>query len=422
MNFSTLRSPLRAAFLASLVVFAAALSTRAALAQKTPAERSALHQKLDELTREIYRGRSLGQVAVSPDGKRLAWIERSGESDGILVAPLDNLKKSQRVTAAAKPEEHCQEDEIRWSPDSKALAFLATCAARSGQAELYLSYLDRQPARRLTELKGFVEAPAFSPDGAQVAFLYVEGATRPSGALAAMKAPAGVIGEDGIEVERIAIAQVDAPKPAAPAMASPANLHVYEFDWSPDSKALAYVAAEPPGENNWWVAKLYTQELGAEPKALLAPAEVAGPLHGLQIAVPRWRPDGQAIAFIGGLMSDQGATGGDVWIVPAAGGEAVNPTPKRPTTPAWIEWAGNEELFVSELAGGNAQLVLLRLHGKNGCATGAGVHGPVFSIPAAVGDGRMHMSLSSGPATICLSSGPAALTSQRRFGRRAPIT
>jgi dipeptidyl aminopeptidase/acylaminoacyl peptidase len=156
-----------------------------------------------------------------------------------------------------------------------------------------------------------------------------------------------------------------------------------------------YVAADPPGENNWWVAKLYTGGQGRAAKAILAPAEVAGPLHGLQIAVPRWSPDGKSIAFIGGLMSDQGSTGGDVWIVPADGGEPQDLTPKRPTSSAWIEWADSEGLFVSELAGGNAQLILLRLHGEAGCAMHAGVHGPVYSIPASVGDGRMEMSVSA---------------------------
>ena len=87
----------------------------------------------------------------------------------------------------------------------------------------------------------------------------------------------------------------------------------------PIPRALGYIAAEPPGENNWWVAKLYTQTLDGQPKPILAPAEVSGPLHGLQIAVPRWSPDGKTIAFIGGLMSDQGSTGGDVWIVSVSG-------------------------------------------------------------------------------------------------------
>jgi dipeptidyl aminopeptidase/acylaminoacyl peptidase len=156
------------------------------------------------------------------------------------------------------------------------------------------------------------------------------------------------------------------------------------------------VAADPPGENNWWVAKLYTQELGSEAKSILAPSDVPGALHGLQIAVPRWSPDGKAIAFIGGLMSDQGSTGGDVWIVPAAGGQPADLTTHRPTSPAWIEWGGNENLFVSELAGGNSQLTRLHLEGdKSGPAVAATIGSPIFSIPGIVGDGRMEMSLSS---------------------------
>ncbi len=95
----------------------------------------------------------------------------------------------------------------------------------------------------------------------------------------------------------------------------------------------------------------------------MRPAEVAGPLHGLQIAVPRWSPDGKQIAFIGGLMSDQGATGGDVWIFPSTGGQPRNLTPQRPTSPAWIEWDDDSHLFVSELAGGNCQLVRMKLQG-----------------------------------------------------------
>ena len=92
------------------------------------------------------------------------------------------------------------------------------------------------------------------------------------------------------------------------AVLTPDELHVYEFDWSPDSSRLAYIAAPPPGENNWWVAQLYTAPASpdAQPTSAVDPQKDAGPLHGLQIAVPRWSPDGKSIAFIGGLMSDQG--------------------------------------------------------------------------------------------------------------------
>jgi dipeptidyl aminopeptidase/acylaminoacyl peptidase len=390
-------SSVRASFagLALLVLFSSSI------ASAEEPERA----RVDEVLKVLSRGHSFGQVAVAPDGKRLAWIEWGKEGEEIRVAPLGEpdklgklgkLAKNERVTAASKRGEHCREDGIAWSPDAKALAFFSDCARPEKQTDLYLSRLDGRPARRLTALNGDVEAPAFSPDGSRVAFLYVRGATRSAGALAAMKPPAGVIGEEGVEIQRVALARVDSAKPEAAEEVTPANLHVYEYDWRPDAKALAYVAADPPGENNWWVAKLYTQALGGQSEVVLAPSEVAGPLHGLQIAVPRWSPDGKAIAFIGGLMSDQGATGGDVWIVPAKGGAPRDLMAGRPTSPAWIEWEGNERLFVSELAGGNAQLIRLQIdenHANPGRAVD--ISGPLFSIAESVGDGRAELSLSA---------------------------
>ena len=378
-------------------VIAAVFLVSGALAQGVPEGST----QIDGILNGLHRGRGVGQVAISPDGTRLAWVTPERDGGQIHVAPIGDLSKSEWVTAG-KGEEHCREEKIGWSPDSKALAFFADCGRQVGSDELgqmedlYVARFDGSPARRLTQLNGYVEGPAFSPDGTRVAFLYVEGATRPAGALAAMKPWAGVIGEEGLEIERVAVARLDAAAPAAPVMVTPANLHVYEFDWRPDSGGLAYVAADPPGENNWWVAKLYTQSLEGEPKVVLAPAEVAGPLHGLQIAVPRWSPDGKSIAFIGGLMSDQGMTGGDVWMVGAEGGAPRDLTPERSSSPAWIEWDGNENLYVSEIDGGNAQLVKMRLEGdKTRASAKVSVGAPLFSIPGSVGDGRMELSLSS---------------------------
>jgi dipeptidyl aminopeptidase/acylaminoacyl peptidase len=334
-------------------------------------------------------------VAISPDGKKLAWIDGGRGGSEIRVASPSDLTKSERVTAATKADQHCREGELVWAPDSKNLAFFSDCGGSADhQVDLYISKLDGSPAKRLTALKGLPQDPAFSPDGSKIAFLYVEGATRPAGALAAMKAPSGVIGEDGVEIQRVAMARADA-EAAQPTLVTPGNLHVYEFDWAPNSKSLGYIAAAPPGENNWWVAKLYTQTLDGQPKPILAPAEVSGPLHGLQIAVPRWSPDGKTIAFIGGLMSDQGSTGGDVWIVSSDGGQPRDLTAGRPTSPAWIEWGTNDYLFVSELAGGNNQLIRYKLSGDRTADGQVTFGSPIFSIPGSVGDGRLEMSLSS---------------------------
>src|ERR1700742_2295293 len=123
---------------------------------------------IDEVLKGLNRGRSMGQVAIAPDGKRLAWIEMGKEGAEIRVAPVGDLGKSERVTAAGNPDQHCREGELAWEPDSRALAFFSDCAKPGVQTDLYLSPLDGNAARRLTELNGYVEEPAFAPDGQSV--------------------------------------------------------------------------------------------------------------------------------------------------------------------------------------------------------------------------------------------------------------
>ncbi len=282
------------------------------------------------------------------------------------------------------------------SPDGLHLGVLASCGEATG---VYLVDLpSKAPARLLITLHGFAEALAYAPDGKHLGLLYVEGATRPSGALAAMKPPSGVIGVEGLEIQRVAAIDTVGGKLE---QLTPPSLHVYEFSWSPDSSKLAYVAAPPPGENNWWVAKLYTQPAGpsAQPHAILDPQTVQGPLHGLQIAVPRWSPDSSKIAFIGGLMSDQGATGGDLYLLPADGsGGPVNLTPGSPTTVQWIDWLPDGRMATTKVSGGSDSIDILTLHpdlptapaGTSIAAEHALDHKTLLErLPYSIGDGRL---------------------------------
>ena len=47
----------------------------------------------------------------TPDGKRVAWVEGPRDRGSVMVAPLDDLKQSERVSAAANPDQRCHEIE-----------------------------------------------------------------------------------------------------------------------------------------------------------------------------------------------------------------------------------------------------------------------------------------------------------------------
>jgi Tol biopolymer transport system component len=130
---------------------------------------------------------------------------------------------------------------------------------------------------------------------------------------------------------------------------SPPDLYVYEYDWSPDGKSFAVIAAHGAGDNNWWIARLYTI---AAPSGATKP--VAKP--AFQIARPRWSPDGKLIAVIGGLMSDAIVPAGDIFVVPAAGGELRNITPGMKSSAASLAWlpASRRLLFTSHADGGSS--------------------------------------------------------------------
>jgi dipeptidyl aminopeptidase/acylaminoacyl peptidase len=203
--------------------------------------------------------------------------------------------------------------------------------------------------RRLTNWKGSLTQPRWSPDGKQIAILHTEGAEGPTGPTQAAPPELGEIGATA-PAQRLVILDAASGNMTA---TSPDGLHIHEYDWAPDSKHLAAIASPAPGDSNWYVAKLCAVSASTgKVRDILKPS--------MQIAVPRWSPDGKTIAFLGGLMSDEGANGGDIYTIPAAGGEPRNHTPGRKTSPSWLTWRPSSQrvVFVEQVDGGCAVAAL----------------------------------------------------------------
>ncbi len=115
---------------------------------------------------------------------------------------------------------------------------------------------------------------------------------------------------------------------------SPADTYIYEHDWAPGGKGFAATGAKGNGDNNWWIATLDT--IDAQTGALRV---IAAPQ--MQMNLPRVSPGRkEPSAFIGGLMSDWGPIGGDVYIAPLAGGAPADVTTGYKGTFRGLAWHG----------------------------------------------------------------------------------
>ncbi|MGA2985286.1 MAG: S9 family peptidase [Terriglobia bacterium] len=315
----------------------------------------AQESSLDAMIDSLAGAHGIRQVAISPDGQRVAWVEANGASPhGIFVCSLASPASSRRRITAGSGDEASEENEIAWSPDSRQLAFLSN-AQTPDQAQLYVAKVSGGEARRLTDLKGSLDSPSWSPDGKTLALLFTENAPRVPGPVEPMTPPSGVI-DSKIYEQRLSLVDVATGHVR---QLSPADLYVYEYDWSPDGKKFALTAAHGSGDANWYVAELYTLQVDSgELKSLSKPAQ--------QIAEPRWSPDGSSIAFIGGLMSDEGSTGGDVLLLPATGGAARNLTPGLQASVSGLVWRpGGGEILLLESVDGASGMAALDVRSGN---------------------------------------------------------
>ena len=283
-----------------------------------------------------------GDVALSPDGAHVAWVQSTAAS----TSKQTYIRKTSKSTPATLVKipitrERTDFDPV-WSSDSKTLAVFSSTGEKE-QRQLWLVNADGSNPKKITDLKGYAARPRWSHDGKRIAFLYIEGAGG-GGPLMAAPETTGVI-DTAIHNQRIAVLDVTTRQLR---QVSPENLHIYDYDWSPDDKTFVATGAPGPGDNNWWIAQIYTIDI-AKHNAI----SIYKP--SLQVAVPRWSPDGKSIAFIEGLMSDEGFHGGDIFTITADGRDVMNRTPSRKTSVNSFFWeAPDRILLITYVGGGSA--------------------------------------------------------------------
>jgi dipeptidyl aminopeptidase/acylaminoacyl peptidase len=309
-------------------------------------------------------------VMISPDGDRIASVEGDEALDSeaepreiVVIRARDDG----RVLATYDPNPGQFYTDAAWSPDGKTLVFVAS-NRRARTASLQL-VRDGKIAT-LLDFPGLLEAPRWSPDGANLAVLATDKPRKQTGAT---QAGAPVVGEIGGPTDEQRIALL--PAQAGPLkFLSPADTFVYEYDWTPDGKGFVATQAKGDGDNNWWIARLAFVGVDGSFR------EIANP--GVQMKYPRVSPDGRTVAFIGGLHSDFGPVGGDLWTVPLTGGKATNRTPEFKGSFSSLIWRKSALFATAIVSDHNA---LLSVDPATG-ATKTLLSGPVTFQ---AGDGRL---------------------------------
>ncbi len=289
------------------------------------------------------------EVRLSPDGTHLASVEGDQSAAGGAPVVRDLVLRradGARIASVTLPcgrVAQCWPAALAWAPDGKSLAF-ALRRPGSHARSLYRVGADGTGLTELLAFDGTLDALRYGRDG-RLALLATAGATKELGAV---EAGAPMLGDlaDAIPEQRIAVVDEQGLH-----WMSPPDLFVYEYDWLPDGSGFVGTAAPGDGDNNWWVACLYSFADGAG-KLIYTPPDAR---H--QIAEPTVLPDGRHVAFIGGIMSDFGSTGGDVYSLERDSGKVMDLTPGFGASATALTVRCDGHLLAQVLAGDASELL-----------------------------------------------------------------
>ena len=198
-----------------------------------------------------YSGDNVSQYALSPDGKRVAFVIRGD----LFIVNVEKEGEAKRLTDTAN-----RESDLAWSPDGKTLVY---SAKKEDGTHLFTMTPATKETRQITRGVGIDTNPEFSPDGKWIAF---------------RKGPMTklfVIRPDGKGESLLA-----------------KGPNVYGFQWSPDSRWVAYEKGDDIRSEDIWIVQLAMEGGVLKP---MTPINVTD--HPGFNNTPRWFADGAKLAF-----------------------------------------------------------------------------------------------------------------------------
>lgn len=295
----------------------------------------------------------VGSPELSPDGSVIAYIVRTTNMEGdessftthIWVAKADgsmNRQFTRGEQSATNPQ---------FSPDGTYLSFIST---RDDGRQVYKMYLDGGEARKITSAENGVGSYMWSPDGTRIAYTMTDPQTEEQRTRERERRDVTVVDTE-FRFSRIYVQSVGEEDARA---IYAGDKHTTDFDWSPDGSTIVFSHQPTPRINDRYEMNIST-----------VPAD-SGAVSPLVIqegtdSSPRFTPDGRNVVFVshGGQLEGIGV--GDLFVVPAAGGEprALAHTYDRSATITGFDSRGN--LLVNEWRNTASVLYRVPLNGND---------------------------------------------------------
>ena len=298
------------------------------------------------------RVRPVGDVLPSPDGKLVAYTEsravieteKSEVVAQIFLAAADGSHRTQLTRgdkSASAPE---------FSPDGRYLYF---SSERSGKPNLYRIPVDGGDSEMLTDWKGEIGAFHVSPDSKSVAFAGIEPRADEEQAKKE-KRDFRVIDEfpknHGIW---IVAAEPDPQGKRPPRHLANTPGHVVEFDWSPDSRAIAFTHTPTPGADDWPKSDISeVNVLGDATGAVRPIAATSAAEHS-----PQYSPDGRYLAFVRSTDPARWAGIDRIVLLTRQTGQARELPPTYDEQPKLLGWTGDSSRLLFTEARGTSTIV-----------------------------------------------------------------
>ena len=243
---------------------------------------------------ELLSVQRVSAASISPDGRYVAYLRSSADFDTDAFVAHVWLADTQTSRIAQLTRDTSSASDLHWSPDGRWLSFISSRHEKRGQ--IFAIRPDGGEAIRLSDADADVRDHAWSPDGKTIAFTAADED-------AAGKARAKQYGDFQVVRREYRFAHLwtlsvgDAMEKAAKGrrVTEGRTWSVDSFDWSPDSRRLAFSATKTPdivdrGSEDVYVIGVKAD--GSADGAAKALITQPGP-----DSAPRWSPDGQSIAF-----------------------------------------------------------------------------------------------------------------------------